>query len=550
MHKKEIAPVIIIALSALITCYSCFALLSYGVIRYTHVSVYLRCAALSVFTVWLCAVLCIRYKQMRYPQDNSAGIQQLGIQTITPVLFVLLGTALGGSAAVNTYVQRKPPYTLARIASIRGIAAECIAEPVAAGTDFYQVPVRLMACEDREGGQFSASGTVIVQLPAALVRSGYAGSITGISAAVEEDNTQWYIPAWQQIVKNTAPNFDRCRFYVQGMRFFVRGRFDGSGSRFLARQEHPVFLGWKSAWIRMRAFLRFYLMRMLYAWGEAGGLLLALLSADKAFLSSRCLEQFRNAGLSHILALSGMHVTLISTAAFQSTALVSGKKWALRIAVGAVMLFVWFAGASPSLFRALIMMLIASIGRAISVQASLLSVLCTALILHLSISSADAFTLGFMLSYGACAGIILFGEAMNVLLSGVLPLPLLQSVAASIGAQLFTFPIIMGSIGSVACVGVLASCVVSPLVSGFFILGLFCIPLAFLFPVCIPYAAFVFNVLYKSIFFLTQFFARFPSIRFESPVMGLCIACCIFLTGPGMMLAARMRSKSTAALCL
>lgn len=548
MHKKETAPVIIIAFSALITCYSCFALLSYGFIHYMHVSACLRCTALPVFAVWV--VLCIWYKRVRHPHYKKAGVQRLGSPKIKPVFFVLLGAALGGSAAVNTYVQRKPPYTLARIASVRGIAAECIAEPVAAGADFYQVPVRLMACEDREGGQFSASGTVTVQLPAALVRSGYAGSITGIDAGVEKREGFNCLLIRRHGMKTDPMRIDRCRFYAQGMRFFVHGKFDGSGTRFLARQEYPVFLGWKSAWVRIRAFLRFYLMRMLYAWGEAGGLLLALLSADKAFLSSSCLEQFRNAGLSHILALSGMHVTLISAAAFQSTALVSGKKWALRIAVGAVMLFVWFAGASPSLFRALVMMLIASIGRAVSVQASLLSVLCTALIIHLSISSTDAFTLGFMLSYGACAGIILFGEAMDALLSGVLPPLVLQSLTASIGAQLFTFPIIMGSIGSIACAGVIASCVVSPMISAFFILGLFCIPLAFLFPVCIPYAAFVFNALYKSIFFLIQFFARFPSIRFENPVMGLCIACCIFLTGPGMMLAARMRSKSTAALHL
>ena len=549
MHKKEIAPVIIIALSALITCYSCFALITYGLIRDAHVSMYLLCAALPVFITWLCAILRVWYKGMRHPRYDNAVAKRLG-KKLKPVFFALLGAALGGQAAVNTYVQRKPPYTLARIASIRGIAAECIAEPIAAGQDFYQVLVRLIACNDTEGGQFSASGTVTVQLPAALVRSSYAGSITRIDSSLEKREVCNYLPIRRHGMKAAPAHIDRCRFYAQGMRFFVRGKFDGSGTRFLARQEHPIFLGWKSAWVRIRAFLRFYLMRMLYAWGEAGGLLLALLSADKAFLSPRCLEQFRDAGLSHILALSGMHVTLISAAAFQSAAIVSGKKWAFRIAVGAVILFVWFAGASPSLFRALVMMLIASIGRAISVQASLFSVLCTAVIIHLSISSADAFTLGFMLSYGACAGIILFGQAMDSMLSGMLPSPLLQSIAASIGAQLFTFPIIMGSIGSIACVGVIASCVVSPLISGFFILGLFSIPLALLFPVCIPYAAFVFDLFYKSIFFLTQFFASFPSIRFENPVIGLCAAFCIFLIGPSMMLAARIRSKNIASLCL
>ncbi|MGP1454912.1 MAG: ComEC/Rec2 family competence protein [Treponema sp.] len=549
MHKKGIAPVIVIALSALVTCYGCFALLTCGVIRYAHVRAYLLCAALLMGAAWVCAVLCIRHKQLQCSQYQQAAGQSF-LKNIWFMFFALVGAALGCSAAVNTYVQRKPPYTLARIATIRGITAECIAEPVAAGADCYQVPVRLIACDDTTGAQFSASGTVTVQLPAALVRSGYAGSITGMDTGVEKRKVRNYLLIGRHGMKEGPSHIDRCRFYAQGMRFFVRGKFDDAGTHFVARPEYPIFLGWESALVRVRAFLRFYLMRMLYAWGEAGGLLLALLSADKAFLSSRCLEQFRQAGLSHVLALSGMHVTLISAAAFQSTALVSGKKWALSVAIGAVVLFVWFAGASPSLFRALIMMLVASIGRAMSVQTSLFSVLCAAMSLHLGISGADAFTLGFMLSYGACAGIILFGEAMSLLLSGMLPPLLLQSIAASIGAQLFTFPIIMGSIGSMACAGVIASCVVSPLISGFFMLGLFGIPVALVFPVCIPYAALVFNLLYKSILFLTQFFAGFPAIQFENPIVGIGVAFCIFLIGPSMMLAAWVRAKSTAFLRL
>jgi len=149
------------------------------------------------------------------------------------------------------------------------------------------------------------------------------------------------------------------------MRILVTGSFSKTGEVFYAKPVQPVFLGWSSSFSRMRALLRFAFMRMLYGWGNAGGLLLALLAADKAFLPQNCTEAFRNAGLAHILALSGMHLSLIGTAALQGGRLFGHKKRALYFSLAAVCAFVWFAGSAPSLNRALGMVFIAAIGEAL-----------------------------------------------------------------------------------------------------------------------------------------------------------------------------------------
>ena len=62
----------------------------------------------------------------------------------------------------------------------------------------------------------------------------------------------------------------------------------------------------------IRALSRLHFKRLMYKWGEAGGLLLALLSGAKEYTSKTTTEAFKNAGLSHILALSGMHLSLFS----------------------------------------------------------------------------------------------------------------------------------------------------------------------------------------------------------------------------------------------
>ena len=83
-------------------------------------------------------------------------------------------------------------------------------------------------------------------------------------------------------------------------------------------------------------------------WGRAGGFLLALLSGSKEYLDSKISNTFRHSGLSHILALSGMHLSLISSIAGIVENKSALKKLGLLLKVGTIILFVWFAGISPS----------------------------------------------------------------------------------------------------------------------------------------------------------------------------------------------------------
>ena len=63
---------------------------------------------------------------------------------------------------------------------------------------------------------------------------------------------------------------------------------------------------------KSRAFCRLEFKRMMFSWGKAGGFLLALLSGSKEYLDIDLVENFKKSGLSHILALSGMHLSLLS----------------------------------------------------------------------------------------------------------------------------------------------------------------------------------------------------------------------------------------------
>lgn len=544
MDRHVVPPVTIIAVAAAAFFYGLyvFAQTDGRITSFVFITTFLL---LCAFLLFLAAVPIAAQLTHRKFQPQHCRQKQVRAM-VRFALCIMAGAAIGSYAARTLQREQRPPQTLASLSTVRTLIAELTGEAVPAGSDYYRIPVKLIACSTGRSEQFSASGSVQLFVPAALVRGTYSGGITRIGEAEQSEKT---IP----LLRGTAAfadylqNPQECRFYVCGMKLAVQGKFGKTGTVFYARPVQPVFLGWDSPLSRLRAFFRFAFMRMLYGWGEAGGLLLALLAADKAFLPAECIAAFRNAGLAHILALSGMHLSLIGTAALQGGRIFGHKSRAAWFSIAAVFLFVWFAGSAPSLNRALGMVCIAAAGRALGLKPPPLSVLCAMLTVHIAIAGAEAITLGFMLSYGACAGIIIFGDACVRLMAGKIPPALAGSISASVGAQLFTAPIVISAIGNIAAAGVIASCVVSPLVSVFLIAGLICIPLALIFPFSSPLLGYGLNAAYRIIFTAADFFARLPVIAPESGMQRVIFSAAAFAVGVCCVVLAYVQRKRTAA---
>ncbi len=320
------------------------------------------------------------------------------------------------------------------------------------------------------------------------------------------------------------------------------------GARFIATVAYiqteetdiPLFIakeitenGWKHTIDRFRAFCRLEFKRILYAWGDAGGLLLALLSGSREYTPSNVALGFKNAGLSHILALSGMHLSLFSGLALSFGNYVGGKKMGTFLSLVAVFLFVWFAGLSPSLLRALLCTLISIILQTASLPGisgnsevvfrfispsfssiRLLRVLSLAFILHICIAPRDIFSAGFMLSYGALVGIAISDVLIKPVLVKIFPQWVSCSLAASIGAQIFTAPITISLFGTIMPIGIVSSIIVSPLVLFFLVIGFISVSISMVFPFILYPIGDIINVLYWIIEVIVLWFAQFPPIQF------------------------------------
>ena len=429
--------------------------------------------------------------------------------------FIFAGLFIGSLAVLRLFFIYAEPFSLAELNKVKSIQAELTGEAYPAGEKYYAANAKLISFSYNNGAKFSAKGNIKIFFPSEMVLQNNAYGISSCKAGSR---------------KEALTNFSK------GVIFEASGRFGSkknaiSPLAFFGDKSVPEFLGWRFAVLRLRAFLRFYLMRLLSGWGSAGALLLALLSANRDFLILPVSEAFRNAGLAHVLALSGMHVSLVSLAALQMGSIFGKKSLAVKFSLVSIIFFVWFAGAAPSLNRALGMMILIIIGKSLGLQPPMISVLCTMLIFHIAVKPDDALSLGFMLSYGALAGILIFGSAVFDILNGKIPPKILGSFSASIGAQTFTAPIVISKIGALAPIGIIASIVVSPLISAFLILGLGAIFISLLF----PFTGFIFsyflNAFYDLIFFIIQIFALFPPMTADSFFDSLTFAILPFTAG-------------------
>lgn len=262
-----------------------------------------------------------------------------------------------------------------------------------------------------------------------------------------------------------------------------------------------------------RALARLQFKRLMYAWGSAGGLLLALLSGAKEYTENNLSEAFKKAGLSHILALSGMHLSMFSGIAMFAGKKIGRKKLTFIIRIIALIIFVWFAGFSPSLLRAFIcsmLMLFAAIANV--KEPDMLMILAFSFLIQLIISPESYNNTGFILSYGALAGILCFNKFFRKYLIRILPGYLSASLSASASAQIFTAPYSLKTFGTFAPIGIIATTCVTPFISIFIYSGLALIIICMIFPFLVKPSGIFVNFLYTIIKLLVSFFSKFPII--------------------------------------
>ncbi len=183
-------------------------------------------------------------------------------------------------------------------------------------------------------------------------------------------------------------------------------------------------------------------------------------------------EDFRDAGLSHVLAASGTNVMLLVALAIPLLA-AAGLSYSARIPVliGSIALYIPLAGGGPSIQRAGVMgaagLLAILLSRPASRWYALFLAACVTLALNPRVWSDP----GWQLSFAAVVGILLLAPGIGRRLSA-LPGALADGVALTVAATIATAPLVAHHFGAVSLASLPANVVALPLIAPIMWIGM------------------------------------------------------------------------------
>lgn len=139
----------------------------------------------------------------------------------------------------------------------------------------------------------------------------------------------------------------------------------------------------------------------------------AFLLGDRSTLSDEERENYNRSGAAHLLAISGMHVSVLASAINLLLGSFLNRKWAYFTTLSLLCCYGWLIGFGASLFRAVLMFAVFSGGALLGRYSDGVTRLSAAMVLYLLIRPIAVIEASFLLSYGACAGIMLLSAPLR-----------------------------------------------------------------------------------------------------------------------------------------
>jgi competence protein ComEC len=239
------------------------------------------------------------------------------------------------------------------------------------------------------------------------------------------------------------------------------GTLDARSLRFLQRPAAPA------AWLEsLRRGAGDLLTRVLPEpeAGLAAGILIGLRDRVDRTVAA----DFTTAGVSHVVAISGWNIAIVAAAIAACAGRVGRRRRAVVTSV-AIVGYIAFAGASPSVLRAGVMAGVVLLARETGRAGRAAAALGWAAVLLLLADPRLVADAGFQLSALATAGLIAWAtpltERLDRWTGGHLPRWLSESLGVSLAAQAATLPIVLASFGRLALIAPAVNLLVVPLVA-------------------------------------------------------------------------------------
>ena len=199
---------------------------------------------------------------------------------------------------------------------------------------------------------------------------------------------------------------------------------------------------------------------------EQAGILQAMMFADKTNLESETKNQFQAAGISHIIAISGLHMSLIGMAIWKLCRLLGlSMKIGIALSTGMLLAYGILLENPTTAFRALLMFALMMGAKLLGRSYDLLSALSTAGIVLLFDNPDLLEQSSFQLSFCAVLGMGSYCALEEEIFQGVWKQKAKwwNSVRTGISLWFFSLPVVLYSFYQVSVIGIVINLLVIPL---------------------------------------------------------------------------------------
>ena len=334
--------------------------------------------------------------------------------------------------------------------------------------------------------QTSNFGTVIMYIPRDFGCNFHSG-----------DN----IYAWTKLKapenQESSSDFDYIT-YLRGKNIFITGTTRNINPLPDSIRPYPITI-LKNAGNRVRSKIGYSIDTLFPADNVSSAILKGILIGDKSGFSDELYQQFSYSGISHIVAVSGLHISILfSFLMIFSKYFFLNRKINLLAIVPAIILFMSASAFTPSVCRASIMILIMICSSLFREEYNPVTSLFLALGLILTNSPYALFSKSLILSFAATLGIFVYFPYINHMFVRIINAPRLKlqkhktlkkcllyplsSIALSLSSFIGTAYFIALFFGGVSKVQFLTNLWVIPLVSIIFCLGYVCCILYYVCP--------------------------------------------------------------------
>lgn len=202
------------------------------------------------------------------------------------------------------------------------------------------------------------------------------------------------------------------------------------------------------------------------------GLLAGILIGETTGISDTMEEDFRNSSLSHIVAISGSHITyIIMGISYLLAKSKISKRTTYIITVLALILFMFLTNFSPSVVRACIMGITMLFSKILYRKLDVLTSIALSLIILLIDNPFVINDIGLQLSYLGTIGIIALNKPILNFLEKHINKQIAEILSVTISAQIIILPIMMINFNNISTIFLISNLLAVPLSGAIILLG-------------------------------------------------------------------------------